>query len=597
MKEKILFVSHPEKNCGVHEFGKSVSVVLKSSAVYDFIYVECGNMGDLHAAIQQFQPAVIIYNYHISTLPWLTEKIIHTKYKALNKDIRIPQVGIMHEVTRGRADAANNFLFDYHIAPDPTLLLKNPIVFKTGRLVPSYENKLTVPSVLTIGSFGFATPNKGFDQIVKAVQNEFDQAIIKFNIPSADFGDKDGSNAARLAEECRKLITKPGISLLVTHEFWDHQGVLNFLAGNSLNIFLYQDSTNRGLSSTTDYALAVNRPLAVSDSIMFRHLHTIKPSIVYGDSSLKQIIENGTSYINALKEEWNAPNLMWDYERIMNAILRKEAHQSLHNEYVPVLKKITRTIRRLLGLSTVKENWLRNTEAETEDVLTVDHTQKYNPVSIPSDTPLNRILDNTARELYKPAIAKLTELVPLTMAKKIAEANVQQAFVFDTVYRLLKDYTNPKILCVGSYEDTAAMTLKRMGVEIEEIDPVLNYYLQEYYTKPSTLKNSYDIIFSTSVIEHDPDDESFIKCIEGLLKPGGKAVITCDYKDGWQQGDPKPEVDARFYTMNDLLNRLPNYIPQCRLVDSPQWECKYPDFNYLGKYQYSFASFVVQKNN
>ena len=71
--------------------------------------------------------------------------------------------------------------------------------------------------------------------------------------------------------------------------------------------------------------------------------------------------------------------------------------------------------------------------------------------AIPADTnspnvSLNRILDNKARTLYAPAIEKLTELVPKTMSKKIAEANVQQAFVFDTVYRYLSQYQNPKLL-------------------------------------------------------------------------------------------------------------------------------------------------------
>ena len=107
--------------------------------------------------------------------------------------------------------------------------------------------------------------------------------------------------------------------------------------------------------------------------------------------------------------------------------------------------------------------------------------------------------------------------------------------------------------------------------------------------------NSYDIIFSTSVIEHDPDDESFIKSIEGLLALNGIAVITCDYKDGWKTNDPKPEVDARFYTKYDLEKRLLSYLPDCELIDTPQWDCPNPDFNYLGKYQYTFATFVFRK--
>jgi hypothetical protein len=595
MKNKILFVSHPQKNCGVHEFGKTTSNALQSSGLYNFIYTECGIMEDLNNAIRVHQPAAIIYNYHISTLPWLTEKIIHTKYRSLNRGIRLPQIGIMHEVTQQRADVADNSLFDYHIAPDPTLLLLNPLVFKTGRLIPAYANKFPPPPVVTVGSFGFATPNKGFEEIIKAVQQEFDNAVIRFNIPAADFGDKDGSNAAKLVDACRKLITKPGISLVATHDFLDKNGILDFLAVNSLNIFLYQDQTNRGISSTTDYALAVDRPLAVSDSIMFRHLHGINPSVIYGQSTLQQIIKNGTAYQQPLKKEWSVPNLVWEYERIMNAIFRKQAQKKLVDQQAGGYKKFKGAVRRLAGFRKSKSPWLRNTEAATEDILTIATGQSYMPVEIPQGQSLNRILDNAARVLYQPAIKKLTELVPLTMAKKIPEANVQQGFVFDTVFSIIKEYDLPKILCVGSYEDTAAMSLTRLGFCVQEIDPCLNYYLQEFYEKPSTVKNSYDIIFSTSVIEHDPDDESFMKCIEGLLAPGGKAVLTCDYKDGWKPGDPKPEVDARFYTKKDLTTRLPSYIPQCYLADEPQWDCEFPDFNYLGKYQYTFASFVIQK--
>ena len=315
MKQKILFVSHPEKHCGVHEFGSAVAAVLKSSLLYDFIYTECGSLQQLHTAISNFNPSLIIYNYHISTLPWLTQKIVHTTYKPLNRDIKIPQAGIMHEVTQQKADIADTLLFDYHIAADPTLLLDNPLVFKTGRLVPEYNNQFPLPAVPTFGSFGFATPNKGFEEIIKAVQQAFDNAIVRFNIPSADFGDKDGSNAAKLVAACRQLITKPGISLVATHDFLDNRGVLDFLAANTANIFLYQDTNNRGISSTTDYALAVDRPLMVSDSIMFRHLRGISPSVIYGKSSLKQVVENGTAELNNLKHEWNAANLLWDYEK------------------------------------------------------------------------------------------------------------------------------------------------------------------------------------------------------------------------------------------------------------------------------------------
>jgi hypothetical protein len=585
MSKTILFVSHPQKNCGVHEFGKNIADTIRQSARYSFIYVECGSLDELHRAIDSHQPSVIIYNYYASTMPWLRAKVIHKLYRPLNRDIRIPQVGIMHEVTQEAADRAHSVLFDYYIAPDPTLLLKNPIVFKTGRLIPSYTNHSPLPEIPVIGSFGFATPNKGFEDIVRIVQQEFDQAVIRFNIPSADFGDSDGSRARTLVESCRQLIQKPGIRLEVTHDFLSQQGILDFLAQNTINVFLYQDKQGRGLSSTIDYALAVDRPLAVSDSIMFRHLHDITPSVVVGRSSLRQIIRNGSSLLEPLRKEWDAGHLVWEYERIIDAILARE--KTGRRRRTPWLN--------LPGLRKKTFSWLHNTETATEDQLTVDPVQSYTPVILPPGQPLNRILDNSARALYKPAIDKLTELVPLTMAKKIPEANVQQAFVFDTVYRHLKNYTNPRILCVGSYEDTAAMSLKRLGVTMEEVDPVLNYYLQEYYSRPGTTPSSYDIIFSTSVIEHDPDDESFMRCIKGLLAPGGIAILTCDYKDQWKPGDLKPDVDARLYTQKDLRDRFQAIMTGCSLVDRPDWDCPEPDFVYLGKYRYTFASWVAKK--
>ena len=550
-------------------------------------------MDDLRSAISQHHPAAIIYNYYPSTLPWLREKIVHKTYKPLNKDILVPQIGIMHEVTQEKADLADTELFDYHIAPDPTLLLKNPIVYKTGRLIPQYQNRFPIPDIPVIGSFGFATANKGFEDVVRAVDTEFDKAMIRFNIPSADFGDKDGNNAKRILEACRQLITKPGITLDVSHEFLSKPQVLDFLAQNTLNVFLYQDKRGRGISSTTDYALAVNRPVAISDSIMFRHLHHVKPSIIYPKSSLKEILSHGTNAVSTLLQEWDGRNLVWEYDRIIDSVLKQEANKTAESS--AGWKQFKTSIRKTLGLQKKSFTWLRNTVAAAEDDITVTNGHTYTPVTLGPDDSLNRILDNSARKLYRPAIEKLTELVPLTMAKKIAEANVQQAFVFDTVQRFIPKYSSPKILCVGSYEDTAAMSLKKMGYTIEDIDPVLNYYLQEYFSKPTTVHNSYDIIFSTSVIEHDPDDESFVQCINELLAPGGVAVITCDYKDQWRPGDPKPEVDARLYTQNDLRNRLLPFLKDCELVDIPDWECANPDFNYLGKYQYTFATLVVRK--
>ncbi|MGI9101555.1 MAG: class I SAM-dependent methyltransferase [Terriglobales bacterium] len=573
----------------MYEFGRSITDVLSRSAKYDFRRAECSSLDDLKSAVAQYDPEAIIYNYMPSVLPWVATKLAPLCFSNNVASIRKPQIAIIHDVTQSVADTATactrklilrrggrltNSIFDFYIAPDPTLLLRNPLVYKTGRLLQAYQNTFPLPAVPTIGSFGFGTPNKGFDRIVRRVQEEFDEAILRFNIPAADFGDKHGASARAIAQTCQALITKPGIRLVVTNDFLDQSSLLDFAAQNTINVFLYGDTGNRGLSSAIDIAMSVQRPIAVSQSVMFRHLFDVTPSVCIENNSLRSMIQNGFAPLQKHYEEWSADNLLWEYERVLDSVLKHCGHhKSAH------------------GLNRI---WLRNRQEFVEDDMSVVSSPSYEPVPAPAAASANRILDDRARDLYKPASDKVTALVPNAVSRKIARANVQQAFVFDTVWRWLPQYQNPKILCIGCYEDTAAMSLKKMGIAIEEIDPVLNYTLQEYVTKPSVLKNSYDIIFSTSVIEHDPDDESFVRCVSELLAPGGVFIMTCDYKEGWVPGDPKPEVDARFYTKRDLTDRLPRFMAGCNLVDEPQWDCPNPDFK-NDRYLYTFATFVVRK--
>ena len=602
-----LFVTHKQKQCGVYDFGRQTFNALSGSTKYRFVKAECDSLSELLHSIEMHHPDVIIYNYHPSVMPWACTRISKGTYRNNLASIRAVQIGLIHEVTQQVADTATayrntwilgrmqkklNSLFDFYVAADPTLLLKNPLVFKTGRLIPDSATSTSSPPVFTVGSFGFASPKKGFERIVERVQEEFDQAIIRLNMPSADFGDKDGARARMISEKCQKIIYKKGIKLKVSHEFFNEEELLEFLAGNSMNVFMYEDTGGRGLSSTVDNALAVKRPVAVTRCPMFRHILSARPTVCIDDSSLNTIFSNGFAPLEKIARYWDTAHLVWDYERILDNAFRSIAQPVQKN--TRVMGKLKSLFNKIFTVPDDSFTWLRNTQAVTDDDLITSVMADYVPVELEKER-LNRILDDKARALYAPAVKKLFECAPFTMAKKIARANVQQAFVFDTVYRLAKKFEKPHLLCVGSYEDTASMTLQKMGFEVEDIDPMINFSLQEFYTRPSTVKNSYDIIFSTSVIEHDPDDESFMKCIGGLLSPGGYAVITCDYKDGWKSGDPKPSVDARLYTRADLEERLPSCVPDCELVDAPDWDCPHPDFLYLGKYRYAFASFVIQK--
>jgi SAM-dependent methyltransferase len=203
---------------------------------------------------------------------------------------------------------------------------------------------------------------------------------------------------------------------------------------------------------------------------------------------------------------------------------------------------------------------------------------------------MNTILTDKQRDAHKDVITELFKLCPATMSRKIARANVQQAFVLDMVRKL--STTSSKLLSVGAYEDTASESLIKLGYQVKEIDPAINMDLNTFF---HSTQEKYDTILSTSVIEHVEDDGLFIDQICQLLKPGGHAVITCDFRDDYKPGNPKPHEDYRLYTKHDLLIRFKNILDKngCVLQGAPDYDYA-PDFQYQ-VYWYSFATYVFKK--
>ena len=174
-------------------------------------------------------------------------------------------------------------------------------------------------------------------------------------------------NAKRIAKNCRDLIKNQNIKLEISHEFLNDPELHDFLAGNSMNVFMYEDTGGRGLSSTVDNALAVNRAVAVSNCPMFRHILNISPSICVDDLSLKKILDNGADALNKISKDWNKENLLWEYERIINTIFQGLQQPAPGKK--GVLKAIRSSWKRFFSLPGQSFTWLRNTKAASEDNL------------------------------------------------------------------------------------------------------------------------------------------------------------------------------------------------------------------------------------
>jgi hypothetical protein len=134
------------------------------------------------------------------------------------------------------------------------------------------------------------------------VNEEFDEAVINLHMPWAYFGDPKGTETRKIATSCREHNKKPGITLNINHDFLLNEEVLNFLAGNDINLFLYH-SCNQGLSSVIDYALSVKRPIGITNDSMFKHI--LKDDILVEKHSIKDLLQQGTKPLEEFYEKWD----------------------------------------------------------------------------------------------------------------------------------------------------------------------------------------------------------------------------------------------------------------------------------------------------
>lgn len=211
--------------------------------------------------------------------------------------------------------------------------------------------------------------------------------------------------------------------------------------------------------------------------------------------------------------------------------------------------------------------------------------------------PLNRVLTDADRADLASVQETMKSYCPEMFYRKIANSMVQFAFCYNTARQVKRRNfeESPFVLSAGSHEDIATECLKLDGYSVVGIDPVINCDLHTFRQRWYT--NEFDIIVSASVLEHVENDEEFVADCCDLLKPGGTAIFTMDFKDDWHPGHRVPTTSRRFYTSYDLMVRLPAVLERhsCRLADSSDYTAR-DHFQWEG-INYSFASFVFIKKD
>lgn len=205
---------------------------------------------------------------------------------------------------------------------------------------------------------------------------------------------------------------------------------------------------------------------------------------------------------------------------------------------------------------------------------------------------INTLLRIDSRKEYESlgTIGELFDECMDIMAKKIWQTNSQQAFTVEFIKHSASKTS--RILGVGIYDDPTYPFFLNRGYNVKGLDPAIDCDLHTFKAQAT---DKYDVIFSTSVIEHVVDDEQFIRDICELLAPDGVAVLTTDFRDSFKAGEPLPATSCRLYTELDFENRLRKIIEEngCEYVGETNWKGE-PDFIYQG-HHYSFATLVFRK--
>ena len=310
----VFIVNHKVKNCGVYQYGKRVASILVKSKNLVVRYLEMDNREDFLNEVNVHSPTVIVYNHLTGTMPWVDVDVIN----------QLRQRGIRHGTIVHNVGYST--FFDFYLHQDP-----NYIVHQNNyRLLrPLFEYTKSVDlsaNKIKIGSFGFGFASKHYESLCAYVRDSFLRTQVpvelRLHLTHSHFCE-NSRDLENIKYNASRILNNPNISLIITTDFITDDELLDFLAGNHVNLFFYQKYTGyNGISSSIDYALSVKRPIAICKSNMFSHIWNSSPSICVEDISVGQIINNGITPLHQYYDAWSHENFINVFENNIKNIIQ-----------------------------------------------------------------------------------------------------------------------------------------------------------------------------------------------------------------------------------------------------------------------------------
>jgi hypothetical protein len=299
---RTLFLTWNKENCSVHQYGKSVAAALGA------FHQPISSLSDAEAAIARHEPEVVIWNWHHGTLG----TIVHPTSK---RSFSVASVCLLSEFD---PHLIVGDFFDVFVMPDPTNEFRHPRFFTCGRAIVAQDNEQPHPAMPTIGTFGFGVGIKGYQRMIEIVRDCYATATLRLHIPANWAVDPEGMIARQFVAALRTK-AGPEMTIEASHAWLDDDDLLRWLGKNTVNIFPYDPVAHPGISTSTDWALAARRPIAITNCGLFKHLRHLP--ICLESYTLREIVERGTSPLEHLWSEWSYENFAKRWLMICDAAL------------------------------------------------------------------------------------------------------------------------------------------------------------------------------------------------------------------------------------------------------------------------------------
>ena len=167
---------------------------------------------------------------------------------------------------------------------------------------------------IVVGTFGFSATSKGYDQIIRVVNEDLadvPKITLRLYATHGQWQGYDPTPGDKLANKIRDL-ANPNVTVEIMHEFIEDPYILAAKL-NELDavIFIYDyfigsegtNKTRSAVSSSLDHGLASKKPVALNRSKMFSHVWDI-PEIFLENNTLKDIIKRGTKPLEPVYNRW-----------------------------------------------------------------------------------------------------------------------------------------------------------------------------------------------------------------------------------------------------------------------------------------------------